>query len=404
MNDHRDTDERLKNRLNGDQIARERMCLAILALDPQYSQIEPRRPEGGPDQARDIQAKLRDASVVWGAVGFQNSVTDSPEDKRNAKGKFREDLDAALEKEPGLRAFVFFTNVDLTPGEVEELRATAAAKGVTNLDVYWRERLRHALDSPQGLGLRYQYLKLPLTEAEQASFFSSFGAQIENLILRQGENVQEGVRRLEFLHWMSRPLRNIKFQIHFDGGPVGEDMGRFRVVCKLTSLPEEARRGWWIGGYEDYLIQSKDGEVVRRVGSQTVFSNSDPTKLAVPPGGVKAYGVLQHGMSFGIDFGKDVVATPEFLEGRVVRVFATKNLARHISRISLHINGYALAHRRALISRQTLVDLEWPESAGGSAGFEWFCEESLALGWIDFSHTPKRSEEIPYLASPTAPI
>src|ERR1700726_2528267 len=105
MTDPRDTDERLKNRLNNDQIGRERMCIAVLSLDNQYSKVEPRRPEGGPDQARDLQAFLHGSIVVWGAVGFQNSVTESPEDKRNTRNKFNDDLEAAIEKKPDLKAF-----------------------------------------------------------------------------------------------------------------------------------------------------------------------------------------------------------------------------------------------------------------------------------------------------------
>src|SRR5271156_4939384 len=101
--DSRDTDERLKSRLNNDQVSRERMCAAILPLDRSYSQVQPRRPEGGPDGGRDIQAIRNGRTEVWGAVGFQNSVTDSADDKRQAKKKFKDDVDVALGIKPDLK-------------------------------------------------------------------------------------------------------------------------------------------------------------------------------------------------------------------------------------------------------------------------------------------------------------
>ena len=50
------TDERLKNYLDTNQLQRERMCRAILAIDKRFSEVRPRHPRGGPDGGRDIQA------------------------------------------------------------------------------------------------------------------------------------------------------------------------------------------------------------------------------------------------------------------------------------------------------------------------------------------------------------
>jgi hypothetical protein len=64
------------------------MCLAVLARDRNYADVCPRRPEGGPDDGRDIQA-IRDSQLCFGAVGFRNNVSDSPQDKTAAKKKFK---------------------------------------------------------------------------------------------------------------------------------------------------------------------------------------------------------------------------------------------------------------------------------------------------------------------------
>ncbi len=129
MDTARLTDERLRNALNSNQPSRERLCMAILALDRNFSNVQPRRPEGGQGGGRDIECR-RGPDLCFGAVGFINNVSDSPEDKRKAKKKFVDDLDAAQKQKKYLRAFVFFTNVDLTPSEIEKLKqsgCTAAA-------------------------------------------------------------------------------------------------------------------------------------------------------------------------------------------------------------------------------------------------------------------------------------
>jgi hypothetical protein len=96
------TEERLRSWLDARQTERERMCLGVLSLDRRYTDVQPRRPKGGPDGGRDIQATFR-GEVVWGAVGFRNQVSDSPEDRREARKKFTSDLDAALKEKPDLK-------------------------------------------------------------------------------------------------------------------------------------------------------------------------------------------------------------------------------------------------------------------------------------------------------------
>jgi hypothetical protein len=56
MADSRLTEERLRSWLDANQLQRERLCAQLLPLLGLYSQVEPRRPKGGPDGARDIQA------------------------------------------------------------------------------------------------------------------------------------------------------------------------------------------------------------------------------------------------------------------------------------------------------------------------------------------------------------
>ena len=70
----RQTDERLRTWLAGNQPAQERLCSALFPLLGAYSDVRPRRPQGGRDGSRDIEALKDGINVVWGAVGFRNHV------------------------------------------------------------------------------------------------------------------------------------------------------------------------------------------------------------------------------------------------------------------------------------------------------------------------------------------
>ena len=91
-----ETDERLKSFLDTNQLARERICLAVLALDRRFSEVRPRHPRGGPDGARDIDANFLSSQLAFGAVGFLNQASDSDEQKNRAIKKFHDDIDVAL--------------------------------------------------------------------------------------------------------------------------------------------------------------------------------------------------------------------------------------------------------------------------------------------------------------------
>jgi hypothetical protein len=176
------TDERLKSYLDTNQQSQERMCLAVLATDKRYSEIRPRHPQGGPDGGRDIDAKFQFEHAVFGAVGFVNSASDSASNKTSTRRKFKTDLQKVAAATPKPKVFTFFTNVRLTINERDELRALAIGAGLMDCDIYDRERIRLALDMPDGLAARFQYLQIPMSEAEQASFFARWGDDIQSVI------------------------------------------------------------------------------------------------------------------------------------------------------------------------------------------------------------------------------
>src|SRR4051812_21318055 len=127
--ERRDTEHKLRSYVES-QPDQEGLCIALLPHLGKYSAPKSRRPHGGPDGGHDIEAIYDGNMTVFGAVAFKHHATDSPADKRSIKKKFRDDLAAALAAKPDLRGFVFFTNIDLRPGEIEQLVQRAKKAGV----------------------------------------------------------------------------------------------------------------------------------------------------------------------------------------------------------------------------------------------------------------------------------
>jgi hypothetical protein len=82
-----DTDQRLRSWLDTNQLGRERLCQAILALDERFTSVRPRQPRGGSDKGRDLEAQFLDGRGVFGAIGFQNSVSDSQSERTTGNRK-----------------------------------------------------------------------------------------------------------------------------------------------------------------------------------------------------------------------------------------------------------------------------------------------------------------------------
>jgi hypothetical protein len=226
-----ETDERLKNYLDTNQLSRERMCLAVMAIDRRFSNVRPRHPRGGPDGARDIEAIFGGVQRVFGAVGFVNQASDSDPHKSGAKKKFNEDLTEALLQTPPPEIFVFFTNVNLTSREKDDLVTTAKMKGIAQAEIFDRERIRLSLDNPDGLSIRFQYLNIPLSEAEQATFFARWGDDIQGIISEGFVKVQRSLDRIHFLQEASLPLTYFNAILQLDREYRGDEIGHFRAFA-----------------------------------------------------------------------------------------------------------------------------------------------------------------------------
>ena len=358
------TEERLRSWLDSNQVQRERMCVALLSLNKKYSHIRPRRPKGGPDGSRDLEARYDNQFEVWGAVGFRNSANDSPSDKKWVSNKFSSDLESSLVANEKLKGFVFLTNIDLTPGEENKLKQKALSRGVAHVEIFYRERLRILLDSPEGLGLRFQYLGIPLSEAEQAAFFERFGAQLEEMMLQQFNAVDKKLQRIEFFHECSKSLMGVSAILQLNKECSPEDLGHFRFVIEILNLHErDPHPALYVAGRDSYPTHHQGNSQSNIFGSKSLVWSREPDEQIQST--VVSFGM--HSTS-RIDVGGHMYKMGPYknigdFDQRTINVYITKPLFDVFEGIGLVANDYLLTYidKEHLVTQDRDPLFEWPE-------------------------------------------
>jgi hypothetical protein len=423
-----ETEERLRT-WPLDQSAQERLCLGILSLDVRFAEVKPRRPKGGPDGARDIEAVFENQKV-WGAVGFRKNARDDNKDKRWVKKKFRDDVDAAKKEDPSLWGFVFFTNIDLTPKEQEGLKQYAHLKQLAFVELYWRERLRVELDAPRGLGFRFTYLDISLSRAEQQAFFAEYGQALERLVQEGFRAMDKRLHRAEFLQEYQRHLVWADLIVNLNRVLNAEELGHYRFLAQIKdSSGGHRHRSLWIGGQDAFhsATRSEDGSPVLLLGTmrlawcrelldKTVTGPGDLGAIeralnASPFNGLETLtnypeqfqGVSTKQLKVGVGLaGRVPFSTLSDLERKFVSMWVTKPLVPLIESMYLIVNDYVLAggRREQLHLKEESTPPPWIKTlTDKEANTPWVCvlrqdmlgAPTLVLGedfsqW-DFSYT-----------------
>lgn len=241
------TDDRLKSFLDTNQAARERMCRAILATDPRFSEVNPRHPSGGPDGGFDIEAKFEKTRRAMAAIGFVNGANDAVEQKKSITRKFKSDVKSAREADADadVKVFVFLTNINLTVGEKANLVEYATKAAFETVEILDRERLRIALDQPAGFFIRFQYLQIPLSEAEQASFLARYGQEVQTIVETGFQRVDDALARVTFLLESQEQLESLRFYFELDRVYAADEIGHFRAFVSIF-LKEVSANIWTI--------------------------------------------------------------------------------------------------------------------------------------------------------------
>ncbi|HET8579955.1 MAG TPA: hypothetical protein VFL31_03075 [Nitrospiraceae bacterium] len=301
---------------------------------------------------------------VWGAVGLRDAVTDSLEDKRWVAHRFCDDLQAALTEKPTLKAFVFFTNVELTQAEEDALIREGKNRGLAYVEVFTRKRLRILLDNPKELRLPIQSMSVPLSESEQASFLERFGAELESLILKQLEVVEQHLARLEFFQDCALPLTSASVLVKLKREYSFAELGHFRVLVQVLNIQTQ-------DPHPTLCMAGRDGYSMwwRRDDQSTIMGVNCLMWSRHPEG-------ERHNESEVHQVTQQVLGTLGDLDQRHLFVYVTKPLLELISGIGVQANEYVLAfaEKERLIPIDITLSTPWPEP---------LTEAELAVPWIE---------------------
>lgn len=352
------TSERLRNHLDSNQPSRERLCLALLPLLGPFSQERPRRPRGGPDGGRDIEAIHDGQLEVWGAVGFKNGGGADEAARKNAQKKFRDDLNRALKENPGLHGFVFFTNVDFTPGMVEALKASGYESGIDFVEIFDFERIRHVLDQPEGLIPRLQFLGIPMSATEQLGLIDKFGNQLQNAVLSRFDRVEKSLRLVENFLTYQKPVTRIDHYISIIEDWVSTDMANEQALVIVEGMPfPDSKIFFDLSNVQDHDLSKSDLVMKSRVSGTHGFTMDHEF---VSLGRSKEFrshcsvSFSRGGMASKIDDMHEVV----------VSVLFTEELLSIADRIVIEINGLELMNESVnQIGFETKFDVEQLPSA-----------------------------------------
>ena len=217
----------------------ERLAAALLRLEG-YADVEPQAPLGGPDGRADILCS-RGGYAYVAAVYFPPTAQSFDD----VVGKFDHDLVGATRR--GRNAFAFFTNQRLTRSQREALKQRALDENL-ECEVYDVERIVGALDEATGYGLRAAYLGLPMTDAEQISYFARREHLAETVLDRNTAELRRVVEMMARLESHGRVVAETVRTIARTAGDPREVPALRLVdplsVGELTAEPGVERLSW----------------------------------------------------------------------------------------------------------------------------------------------------------------
>lgn len=176
------------------QAQAERLCAAVLHVEG-YEDVDPQSPLGGPDGLKDVLCQK--AGRIWIAAAFFPPTLQT---FREIEKKFLHDLEGVAKN--GADGMVFFVNQHLTVGEREQLQG---GSDVT-VEIYHLERIRGVLDAPKGCGIRLEYLRIPMTEEEQWSFWHAMNYDTVRKLLNNSSRLDDIEAKLELILERTRAL------------------------------------------------------------------------------------------------------------------------------------------------------------------------------------------------------
>jgi hypothetical protein len=119
-------------------------------------------------------------------------------------------------------------------GEQSEMKDQAHKCGIEHGDILDRERLRIELDSPGGFFIRFQYLAIPMSEAEQASFLARYGDRIQEVVTTGFQRIGQMHNRILFLQEAADVLDSVYVRFNLKKSYPADEIGHFRAFAYIS--------------------------------------------------------------------------------------------------------------------------------------------------------------------------
>lgn len=219
------------------QVQAERLTAALLHLE-RFEDVDPQHPLGGPDGLKDVLCR-RD-ELLWVAAAYFPTTVPTFSDIRH---KFEHDVGGVAANCAG--GFCFFLNQRVTVGE---RAALIALNPKVRTEIYHLERLVSLLDAPKGCGIRLEYLRIAMTEAEQWAFWSAMNADIVRRLVDNEVRRENQLKQLDLnlTLYLLEPMRSRRVSICIlHRSPV-----RYPTLTIWTSRPLHLRSLPYVGYIE----------------------------------------------------------------------------------------------------------------------------------------------------------
>jgi hypothetical protein len=195
------------------------------------------------------------------------------------------------------------------------------------------------LDAPDGLAIRFDYLGVKLSLADQTAFFTRFGTGIDKQFQQQLQGIENYFARLELLQTMDLPIRNFEIAMTLHGPTSLADFCPYQICFETMSFCREKRKS--------YKITAIDAKFARKStyrGSGIKIQKGDSNDSIV-----EYTGHLDHPISvLSIrcwDLQPVSWFTPRFLDQVFLIMHVSERLVSKLARMDLIINGLIINSR-----------------------------------------------------------
>ena len=152
---------------------------------------------------------------------------------------------------------------------------------MTFCEIWDQEILRTKLDQTSGYAIRYRYLNIPLSDAEQKEFFAAWGEKIHSAMQEKLVNITRFNERLLFLNESQLLIDEILLRAHLDRNLIDLNGGNHALQAQI-SLREHVNGLFSFGfnSFSQYSLEHRTGRSYTQF--QEVCTHNNDYAFVIP--------------------------------------------------------------------------------------------------------------------------